>query len=121
MDNTSQVEQSTLSVLDDKLYRYFWIREWWDEDMRIIEPSITDVIRHFVSKFPIYRATFSTSVDWWTGGTITFKDSFFPDISKEYTTDYIHHWELINQPVATKEFIVWIAESVFWYWFEQEK
>ena len=119
MDNTSQVEQSTLSALDKKLYKYFWVYEEWENDIKIIEPNITDVIRHFTQKFPIYTAKFSTSVDWWTGWDITFKDWFIPEVSNEYKTEYIHDRELIKQSDTTKQFLVWIAEFNFWYWFEQ--
>lgn len=116
----SYVEYSTMSEIDKKLYKYFWEYEEGEQDIKIIEPNITDVIKHFTIKFPIYNSTFSTSVDWWTGGSITFKDWFIPEISKEYTTEYIHDRELMKQSNATKESIVWIAESIFWYWFELE-
>jgi len=120
MSNTEYVEYSTMSEIDKKLYRYFWVYEEWVENIKIIEPNITDVIKHFTRKFPIYNASFSTSVDWWVGGDITFKDWFIPDIRNEYTTEYIHDRSLLKQSDTTKQFIVWIAESVLWYWFEEE-
>lgn len=118
--DTSYVDYSTMSEIDKKLYRYFWEYEEWEQDIKIIEPNITDVIKLFTRKFPIYNSTFSTSVDWWTGGSITFKDWFFPNKGNEFTTEYLHDRELMNQSNATKEFIVWIAESVFWDYIEQE-
>jgi len=118
--DTSYVDYSTMSEIDKKLYRYFWVYEEREQDIKIIETNITDVIKHFTRKFPIYTATFATSVDWWTGWEITFKDWFMPGISAVYTTKYTHDRELMKQSDDTKQYIVWIAESVFWYWFEQE-
>lgn len=111
---------SNLSDLDERLYRYFWLYEESEESIKIIEPNITDVIKHFTKKFPIYTASFSTSVDWWTVWEIIFKDWFIPDVREEYKTEYIHDRTLMEQSDATKQFIVTIAEFYFWYWFQQE-
>lgn len=117
---SEHVEYSTMSEVDKKLYRYFWVYEEWEQEIKIIEPNITDVIQHFMRRFAIYRAEYVTSVDWGTWGTITFQDLFIPDIATEYTTEYLHDKSLMRQYGDTKQFIVWIAESVFWYWFKQE-
>lgn len=116
----SHIPYDSMSEVDKKLYKYFWVYEEREEDIKIIEPNITDVINHFTKKFPIYTATFSTSVDWWTGGEITFKDWFIPAIRKEYTTEYIHNLELMKQSDTTKQFIVSIAELYLWYSLKEE-
>ena len=110
-----QIPYDSMSDLDKKLYIYFWTYEEWEEEIKIVEPTILDLCIHFTqSKFCVFNTTFSTSVDWWTEWSIELKENFIPEQSVHIK--YNHRRTVLEQSEETKKQIISIAECYLLYW-----